>query len=623
MWQKEKKDSSTISFSLLLALILTPVTTLFVSGFARAQSSPKASSSPRPETVSGLKVRIDGSDRMLAINQTLKRGFENQFSGTEVEVAASGSETALKALQDGSIDIAAIGRGLKPDEKAQGLELVRLRREKIAIVVGKDNPFKGSLTIKQFARIVRGRMTNWSRLGRTKGKIRFIDRPESSEMWQAIRGYSVFKSRNFTKSSNAIQIAEENTSELVKQLGKDGISYVKADRVSQLQGVRVVPIHGTLPKDPKYPFSLPLVYVYKKNPSSPASRFLAFAKTPQGKQSVENARDSETVTVAQSLAGTVIKNTSLSNRTSVTTNPTISPSAEATLTPPSTNTVIPTKTSGELVSPSHRAFAPPPDRRENTQEIASLFWLMVPLSLGGLILWRFYKRRSHKDEDFQTAAILSPNSSPEQGNNGTASQLRENTANPKSRNGKVSHNTPFTLLSKLTGNLASVNGGAALAGGAIATGTQLQSRELDTVNGVVQPQVKQGKALYPPLPDIWDEVAADDRELLTQGTTSSTSVQPQKSQEITTDVQPSTEIVNDSDANISDSIKPKTATTNNELPDYDKALDLDWEAPVAVVTPVYPKFPDIAAMGSGLPQEGTTEPDLCPELLDDSVSSDQ
>ncbi|WP_407890066.1 substrate-binding domain-containing protein [Scytonema sp. NUACC26] len=542
MWQKEKKDSSTIGLSLLLALILTPVTTLFVSNFVRAQSS-EALSSPLPETLSDLKVRIDGSDGMLAINQKLKQGFEKRVSGTEVEVAASGMEAALQALEAGNIDIAAIGRGLTPDEKAQGLELVRLRRDKIAVVVGKNNPFKGSLTIKQFARIIRGRMTNWSRLGRTSGKIRFIDRPESSEIRQALSGYSIFRSRGFTRSSNTIEIAEEDTSELVKQLGIDGISYIKADWVSQLPGVRVVPIHGTLPTDSKYPFSLPLVYVYKKNPSSPASRFLAFAKTPEGKQVIEDARNSGIVTVNQSLEAMVIKNTSLSNLTSVTNNPNLSPNTEATPTQPSTNAVTPKDTS-ESISPSHRAFVPPTDNRENTQETASLFWLMIPLSLGGLILWRSYKRRSRQDRDLRAIPMVSPNS--------------------------------------------------------------------------LQKQPSLQKAVYPPLPDVWDELATDEQEESTQGTTSSTPVEWQESEAVTAEnVQPSTEVVRDGDVRVSDSTKvvddedirvsertkTEPASPNEDLLEDDKALDLDWEAPVAVVTPLYPKFSEIAAMVSNSADE--------------------
>jgi phosphate transport system substrate-binding protein len=534
MWQKEKKDRSTISFSLVLALILTPVTTLFVSNFVRAQSSPKTLSSPLSETLSSLKVRIDGSDGMLAINQTLKQGFEKRVSGTEVEVGASGSEAALQALQDGNIDLAALERGLTPEEKAQGLDLVRLRRDKIAIVVGKNNPFKGSLTIKQFARIVRGRMTNWDRLGRTPGKIRFIDRPESSEIRQALRGYSIF-TRGFTRNSKVIQITEEDTSELVKQLGIDGISYIKADWVTQLPGVRVVPIHGTLPKDSKYPFSLPLVYVYKKNPSSPVNRFLAFAKTPQGKQAIENARDNGVVTVDQSIKAMVIKNTSLSNLTSVKTNPSLPESVEATPTPPSTNAVI-SKETPESVSPNHRAFVPPTENRENAQETASLFWLMIPLSLGGLILWRSYKKQSRQNEDLRSISVVSPNSFPKQ--------------------------------------------------------TSFQ------------------KAVYPPLPDVWDELANEGREDLSQSTTSSTPVVLQESQEVMAeeDMQPSTEIVNDEGVSISESTKTETAAThkdllnddqplaeNEDLPNDEKALEFDWEAPVAVVTPLYPKFSEMAA----------------------------
>ena len=181
MWQQEKKDTSIVRLVLWVALATTPMAaSLVVSAPMLAQSTPEATSSPLPQTGQNESiVRIDGSSSLSAINQSLKESFEKQFVGKKVEVAANGTETALKDLLDGKIDIVAMGRGLTPAEKAQGLEQVRLQREKIAIVVGADNPFKESLTSRQFARIFRGQITNWSQLGGSSGKIRFIDHPPS------------------------------------------------------------------------------------------------------------------------------------------------------------------------------------------------------------------------------------------------------------------------------------------------------------------------------------------------------------------------------------------------------------------------------------------------------------
>ncbi|NDJ24658.1 DUF4912 domain-containing protein [Nostoc sp. B(2019)] len=393
MWQQEKKDNSIVSLALWLALATTPVAaTMFVSAPMLAQSAPDTPSFSLPQTVdNGTTVRIDGSNSLATINQSLKENFEKQFSGTKVEIAANGTDAALKALLDGNIDIAAIGRGLTPKEKAQGLEQVRLRREKVAIVVGAENPFKQSLTSRQFARIFRGRITDWSELGRSAGKIRVIDRPETSDTRENFRDYPAFKNAKFATGSNATQLAEDNTAEIVKQLGKDGISYVLANQVSKLEGVRVLKLHQTLPDDPKYPFSQPLVYVYKKNPSPNVASFLGFTLAPPGQQAIEQARATEAEAIASSVSQVVTQATPAT---------TDSPNAQTTpvaTASPNANTPVgePFVTPAATPPAGEQAFVTPANDPAVNRETP--FWLLLPLfvtATGGLLLWWFLGRRS-------------------------------------------------------------------------------------------------------------------------------------------------------------------------------------------------------------------------------------
>ena len=381
MWQKEKKDSSIVSLALLLALT-SPAVTLFSSNCVQAQGATEDPSFPLPQTVeNGTTVRIDGSSSMTPINQNLKESFEKQFSGTSVELAANGTDSALKALQDGKIDIATINRGLTPEEKAQGLEQVRVRREKIAIVVGTNNPFKGSLTSKQFAKIFRGEITDWSELGGPSGKIRFIDRPATSDTRESLRDYPAFKSGKFA-TGTATQLADDNTAEVVKQLGKDGISYVMANQISKLEDVRVLKLHNTLPDDPRYPFSQPFVYVYKKNPSLGIAGFLGFATAKPGIQAVEQARTTEANAIAASLLQTI---------------PPASPSTEPALgaTSPATDATNPTTVNQNKLD-SDRALVPATGNIENAadERISPWWWLLALPIIGGLLLWLLGKRRS-------------------------------------------------------------------------------------------------------------------------------------------------------------------------------------------------------------------------------------
>nr|WP_230967827.1 DUF4912 domain-containing protein [Nostoc sp. WHI] len=365
-----------------LALATTPMAaSLVVSAPMLAQSATDTPAFPLPKTVqNGTTVRIDGSSSLAAINQGLKENFEKQFSGTKIEVAANGTDPALKDLLDGKIDIAAIGRGLTPAEKAQGLEQIRLRREKIAIVVGADNPFKQSLTSRQFARIFRGQITNWSQLGGSQGKIRVIDRPKTSDTRNTFRDYPAFKTADFTTGPNATQLTEDNTAEIIKQLGKDGISYVLANQVSKLPGVRVLQLHQTLPDDAKYPFSQPLVYVYKKNPSLSTVDFLGFTLAPAGQQAIEQARTAEADAIALSI----------SQQPTATASPSVQTTPTATASPSATTSVF-----GEQPFVAPAAQDSPIVNRETP------FWLLLPLfitTVGGSLLWWFIGRRRSPTE---------------------------------------------------------------------------------------------------------------------------------------------------------------------------------------------------------------------------------
>ncbi|MCC5638484.1 DUF4912 domain-containing protein [Nostoc sp. CHAB 5844] len=394
MGQQQKKDSAIANLVLTLALATTPMAaSLFVSAPVLAQSATDTPSFSLPQTVeNGSTVRVDGSSSLALINQNLKAGFEKQFAGTKVEVANNGTDAALKAVLDGTIDIAAIGRGLTPQEKAQGLEQVRLHREKIAIIVGEENPFKGSLTDRQFARIFRGKsVTDWSQLGGSAGKIRVIDRPTTSDTREALNNYPVFKAAKFATGATATQLTEDNTAEIVKQLGKDGISYARVNQIANLPGVRVLHLHQALPDDPKYPFSQPLVYVYKKNPSPAVAGFLGFALATPGKQAIETARTEEAEAISKGESPNLL----------LAVNPTSPPAAtpQATTSPFTTTapiaTTAPTATSEQQPLPPTAPAAtgeqqplPPPANNPITQGQIPLWWLVLPIAvIAGLLLW--------------------------------------------------------------------------------------------------------------------------------------------------------------------------------------------------------------------------------------------
>ena len=280
-----KRDAS-LAVAILLLTIATAPKPVAATLVLAQTAFPVPASVPQ-----GTTLRIDGSTSMTAINQALSDRFKAKFPGAAVNASYDGSDAALQAVLDGKIDLAAIGSPLTPEQKAKGLVEVPVSRHKIAVFVGANNPFANSLTGEQFASIFRGELTDWSQVGGAPTPIRVIDRPDSSDTRRAFPRYPVFKAAPFQSGATTTKLDSDSTDAVIQQLGNDGISYAIADQVVNNPAVRVLPMYGTLPSDPSYPFSQPLSYVYNgAKPSAAVLAFLGFATAPENQSVLEAAR---------------------------------------------------------------------------------------------------------------------------------------------------------------------------------------------------------------------------------------------------------------------------------------------------------------------------------------------
>ncbi|MBW4471921.1 MAG: DUF4912 domain-containing protein [Stenomitos rutilans HA7619-LM2] len=389
MTRLRNQKTAMVSFSVLLVATIGGVTArpLIAAWLVNPVLAPVlgASAFPLPTSVPvGTVIRIGGSSGMETINQVLKRRFEQQFVGTDVVLNTQGTGPAIKDVLDGNADLAAIGRSLTEQEKAQGLVPVPVSRHKIAIIVGTQNPFKGDLTFEQFAKIFRGEIKDWSQLGGARGAIRFIDRPDSSDTRQAFRNYPVFKQARFVTGKTARQVAQDSTSQVIQALGTDGIGYAIADQLEGRGDVRVLTMHKTLPSNPKYPFSQPLIYVYKgPQPNPSAQAFLGFASAPTSRKTIETARKESTALLAA--------NPEVASPT-----PKVSvPSAPA---PKPSATAVP------------QAASPAPSNAPETSLVSARpwWWLLALPLLGGLFWWLLKDREGQFEPEEPLPESMEP-----------------------------------------------------------------------------------------------------------------------------------------------------------------------------------------------------------------------
>ena len=284
---------------ILGAAVVTQVSgTLLSKDTALAQSFGKNPDNfPIPESLpDGTPLRVDGSTSMRLTNEAVEKSFEAQYPNIDVELGASRTDQAFEALVNGDIDILATGRPLTDQEKAQGIVEVPLeQREKLAIIVGPDGSFpteddpatpeiEGNLTFEQFARMFRGEITNWSEVGGPDLPIRFVDRPDHSDTRRALSTYDVFEGQPFETGSTVDPVDIDETDDVVNALGDDGIGYSVLSQVADRDDLRIIPMHQTLPDDPRYPYSQYRAFAYKEGTGPAALAFIGFATSEPGQE---------------------------------------------------------------------------------------------------------------------------------------------------------------------------------------------------------------------------------------------------------------------------------------------------------------------------------------------------
>ena len=232
-----------------------------------------------PATESPPVVSLSDMTRLGPYSVLLKEAFEESESQPALTLNESLS----------SFDVVAIARSLTSQEKAQGLEQQLVTREKIALIVDVNNPFQGSLTLEQVAKIFRGEITNWSQLGGSDRPLKLVHRPEQNATRQALKGYALIEDSSAVDAST-LETTQDTTLDVLAALGIEGISYAPASETIEQFSTRVIPIDNVGVDDGRYPFSLPLNYVYRSQPSAEVQSFLDFLKTPDAESLVEFAQ---------------------------------------------------------------------------------------------------------------------------------------------------------------------------------------------------------------------------------------------------------------------------------------------------------------------------------------------
>ena len=240
------------------------------------------------------RVVVKGSTTVLPITQKAAESFKKS-SGISVFVEGSGSGNGIKALIDGSCDIANSSREMKKEEKeAAAKNGIKVREivvayDMIVPVVHPSNTLK-NVTMDQLKAIYDGSITAWKALGGKNDAVVVVSRDTSSgtyEIWheKVMKKTDVTPKALLQASNGAIATTVAGNP---KAIGYVGFGYLG----DSIKGLTVNDVAVTIEngKSGKFPISRKLyMYVNENKLSDEAGKFIDFLLGAEGQDLVKAA----------------------------------------------------------------------------------------------------------------------------------------------------------------------------------------------------------------------------------------------------------------------------------------------------------------------------------------------
>jgi phosphate transport system substrate-binding protein len=222
----------------------------------------------------GETLTIGGSTTVQPLSEAWADRFMADNPGVEISVQGGGSSAGVKGVIDGTLDIGAASRELKPEETGvAGVTVHRVAADGVAIVVNPANSSVSDLSLEQIRDIfAAGSNDEWTVINREEGS-------GTREVFEtiAMQGVEVAASAEFLPSNGAVKQKVAST--------ENAISYISLGYVdSSVKAVTVGGIECTEANvlNNSYPVMRYLNYITMGEPEGLAAEFIDYVLGVQG-----------------------------------------------------------------------------------------------------------------------------------------------------------------------------------------------------------------------------------------------------------------------------------------------------------------------------------------------------
>lgn len=225
-----------------------------------------------------------GSTTVQPLAEKFAESFKTTHPDVTITIQGGGSSVGVKSAADGTVDIGAASREIKPDEPALVKHLIA--KDGIAIIVNPSNEIS-DIDKDKVKEVFSGNITNWSALGGPDEQITVVAREEGSgtrgAFEEMVMGEDLIVNTAILQSSNgALRTTVANDPNAIGFLS---LGYVNNDiKALSIDGV---PCSTETALDGTYPIVRPLYFLTAKEPTGLVKEFLDFCTGTKGQTIVE------------------------------------------------------------------------------------------------------------------------------------------------------------------------------------------------------------------------------------------------------------------------------------------------------------------------------------------------
>jgi phosphate transport system substrate-binding protein len=222
---------------------------------------------------------VSGSESFAPLLREVADRFQALHPGVRVDVATDSADRVVAETREGLVDVALVGRALRPEDGLRGVEIAK---DGLAFIAHPSNSVP-TLDERQLVGLLTRVYTDWNDVGGSSGRVVVVGAADG----QALRT-ALLSRFQLDTTRVPLDVALYQNAQVIDAIAHNphALGYASLAAVRDNQAVQILPLGGVEAtpenvRNGRYPYARPLVLASRAQANELAATFIEFAQSPE------------------------------------------------------------------------------------------------------------------------------------------------------------------------------------------------------------------------------------------------------------------------------------------------------------------------------------------------------